>query len=205
MEFSLAENTEVEFDKNEFCENDEIIKDYNRILHQLRSKAYGILMNFIPIEDFDLTSETPLFTNGIYEEEITTESGNTVFTNCKRVTLKAIVFMPDEEKVRLLIEQDNDLLDFESITFGFSFPLKENESYEIVGKHCLSKLRKNHVIYEYSVKQGAKIQLSEDFYLSLAISSDQLRITLCSKYDFQLKNKLKVFDVYKFVINLLYE
>lgn len=203
VEFTMAESTEVEFDKNDHFDNIDVADDCNRLLQQLRNKAYGILMNFVPIEEFDLMSETPQFTNGIYEEKITTESGSTVFTNCKRVALKTIVLMPDEEKIRRLVEQETDLLDFESVTFGFCVPLQESESYEVLGKRCLTKLRKNYLFYEYSVEQGAKIQLSEDFYLSLAVSNDQIKITLSSKYDFQLKSKLKEFDAYKFVTTLL--
>ena len=203
VEFTIANNSEVEFDKNDHFDNKDVIDDCNRLLQQLRSKAYGILMNFIPVEEFDLMSEVPQFTNGIYEEHITTVSGSTIFTNSKRVAIKTIVFMPNEEKVGQLLKHDNGLLDFESITFGFSFPLKESESYETIGKRCLAKLRKDHLFFEYSVEHGAKIQLSEDFYLSLAVSNDQIRVTLNSKYDFQLKNKIKDFDVYKYITFLL--
>jgi len=202
VEFTIAENTEVEFDKNDHFENKDVADDCNRLLHQLRSKTYGILMNFVPIEEFDLKSETPQFTNGIYEESVTTVSGNTVLTNCKRVSLKTIVFMPDEEKVKF-IEKNNDLLNFESVTYGFGLPMKKSETYESLGKRCLSKLKNNYLFYEYSVERGAKIQLSEDFFLSLAISNDQIRVTLSSKYDFQLRDKLKCFDVYEFVTSLL--
>ena len=159
-------------------------------------------MNFISIDEFDIMSELPHFTNGIYEERITTEPGSMIGSNCKRVSLSTIVFNPDEERVKLLLKENNDLLVFESITFGFSVPMKEGESYETVGKRCITKLRDNYIILEYNVKNGAKIQLEDDFYLSLAISNEQVRITLNSKYDFQLSDKLKEFDVYKF-INLL--
>lgn len=202
IEFILAKNTTVEFDANCYFEKEDLAEDCTKIVSELRSKAYGILMNFISIDEFDIMSELPHFTNGIYEERITTEPGSMIGSNCKRVSLSTIVFNPDEEKVKLLLKKNNDLLVFESITFGFSVPMKEGESYETVGKRCLTKLRDNYIILEYNVKNGAKIQLEDDFYLSLAISNEQVRITLNSKYDFQLSDKLKEFDVYKF-INLL--
>ena len=191
VEFILAKNTTVEFDANTYFEKEDLAEDCNRILSNLRSKAYGILMNFISIDEFDIKSELPHFTNGIYEECITTESGSMIGSNCKRVSLSTIVFNPDEDKVRLLLKKNNDLLVFESITFGFSIPMKDGESYETIGKRCLTKLRNSYIILEYSVKHGAKIQLEEDFYLSFAICNEQIRITLNSKYDFQLSNKLK--------------
>lgn len=203
IEFILAKNTTVEFDANSNFEKEELAEDCDRVLSGLRSKAYGILMNFISIDEFDIMSELPHFTNGIYEECITTEPGSMIGSNCKRVSLSIIVFNPDEDKVKLLLEKNNDLLVFKSITFGFSVPMKDGESYETVGKRCLTKLRNSYIILEYSVKHGAKIQLEEDFYLSFAISNEQIRITLDSKYDFQLSNKLKEFDVYKFINVLL--
>lgn len=201
VEFTISQNSTVEFDSKGYYTNQELTADCDKILYELRNKVYGILMNFVSIDAFDLMSETPQFTNGIYVENMTTESGSTIGSNCKRISLTAIAFRPDEKKVKSLIE--NNSIPFESVTLGFSLPLKDDESYEIVGKKCLSKLKEKYVFLEYNVKNGAKIELSEDFYLSFAITEEQVRIMLNSKYDFQLKKYLKDFDIYKFLYELL--
>lgn len=83
-------------------------------------------------------------------------------------------------------------------------PIKGCSTYEDSAKLCLKKLRDEHIIVEYSVNQGAKFQLSDDFYLSIGVSYEQIRCTLSSKWSFELNRKLKEFDIYDFITRLLY-
>ena len=48
------------------------------------------------------------------------------------------------------------------------------------------------------------LYLSDDFYLSIGVSYEQIRCTLSSKWSFELNRKLKEFDIYDFITRLLY-
>lgn len=201
--FTMSGET-VNYEYDDYSAVDFIAKDCNRVLSELRGKAYGLLMNFVPIEEIEIGSEVPHFTNGIYNESIEVVPGDYIGKCCKqRVTLKVIVFKPNVEKVGLLVEQNFDMMLFNSMTFGFSFPIKAPDTYEIVGKRCLKKLLKDHVVIGNDTEYGAKIRYSEDSYLSLGVSNEQIKITLSSNSAILLRRKLKEFDACQYIKDLL--
>lgn len=203
MEFTMSEET-MDFDYDNYTENDIVDRISNKLLSDLRGRAYGILMNFVPIDDIEIGSEVPHFNNGIYYESIDLVLGDLIGRSCKkRVSLRVIVYKPDEKKVRLLIEQDSELMKFESITYGFSLPIQPPDTYESVLKRCLKKLLKDHVVPGHSPENGPKFKYSDDLYISLTVSGEQLKVTLSADYEILLMRRLKEFDVYQFVKELL--
>lgn len=177
--------------------------DRNHILQKLRKKAYGILMNFVSISDFDFTSDTPKFTNGLYEEKVIKKSGSTAGSIRENITVETVVFSPDMIKVNRLLSDRIEVLSISSICFGFSVPIKKDESLLNIGMRCIQKMQEEHTILSYDIVEGAKIELSEDFYLSLAISEDIIKIKLSTKYDWQFERKYRGFSVFEFIRELL--
>lgn len=72
-----------------------------------------------------------------------------------------------------------------------------------VGKRCMQKLQDKYMILSYDPNEGAKIELSEDFYLFLAISEDVIRIKLSTKYNWQFEKKYRDFSVFEFIHEIL--
>lgn len=204
ISFSISEDTSVQLGPfNESMTASDLKADRENILQELRKRAYGILLNFVLIDDFDFTSDTPKYTNGLYEEIIKKKSGSTNGSICENITVETVVFSPDMEKVKRLLNNRINVLNISSISFGFSIPIKEGETLLDKGKHCIQKLQDNYTILSYDNVEGAKIELSEDFYLYLAISEDVIKIKLSTKYAFQFERKFKEFSVFDFIHELL--
>lgn len=204
ISFSISEKTSVELGPfNGSMTASDLEADREHILQELRKKAYGILMNFVSIDDFDFSSDTPKFANGLYEEKILKKSGSTNGSICENITVETVVFNPDMEKVNRLLNDRIEVLCISSICFGFSIPIKEGESILEKGKHCVQKLQDQYTILSYDNAEGAKIELSEDFYLYLSISEDIIKVKLSTKYGWQFERKYKDFSVFEFIHDLM--
>lgn len=107
------------------------------------------------------------------------------------------------EKVNRLLNDRIEVLCISSICFGFSIPIKEGESILEKGKHCVQKLQDQYTILSYDNAEGAKIELSEDFYLYLSISEDIIKVKLSTKYGWQFERKYKDFSVFEFIHDLM--
>lgn len=204
ISFTLSQNTNVELGPfNDSMTASDLKADRNHVLHNLRKKAYGILMNFVSVADFDFQSDIPKFTNGLYEETIVKKSGSTSGSICENITVETIVFNPDMGKVNRLLNERLEVLSVSAISFGFSIPTKNGESTIEIGKRCIQKIQDDYTILSYDFTEGAKIELSEDFYLSIAFSEELMKIKLNTKYDWQFEKEMKNFSVFDFVHTLL--
>ena len=204
VSFAISEKTSVEVGPfQEAMTMSDLEEDRNRILQELRKKSYGILMNFVSVDQFDFQSETPKFSNGLYAENVTREAGSTSGSIRERVVVETDVFRPDMNKVNRLLNERLDVLSISSVCFGFSVPTKEGENMLDVGKRCMQKLQDKYMILSYDPNEGAKIELSEDFYLFFAISEDVIRIKLSTKYNWQFEKKYRDFSVFEFIHEIL--
>lgn len=204
ISFAISEDTSVQLGPfNESMTTSDLKANREHILQELRKKAYGILMNFVLIDDFDFSSDTPKFANGLYEEKVIKKSGSTNGSICENITVETVVFCPDMKKVNRLLNDRIEVLCISSICFGFSLPIKEGESILEKGKHCVQKLQDKYTILSYDNVEGAKIELSEDFFLCLAISEDIIKVKLSTKYGWQFDRKFKDFSVFEFIRGLL--
>lgn len=158
-------------------------------MQNLRKKSYSILMNFVSVADFDFQSDIPKFTNGLYEESVVKKSGSTAGSICENIMVETIVFYPDMDKVNRLLNERLEVLNVNAVNFGFSIPTKNGANTIEIGKRCFQKIQNDYTILSYDVSEGAKIELSEDFYLSIAFSEELMKIKLNTKYDWQLKKK----------------
>lgn len=94
------------------------------------------------------------------------------------------------------------MLSVSAISFGFSIPTKNGEITIEIGKRCIQKIQDDYTIISYDFTEGAKIELSEDFYLSIAFSEELMKIKLNTKYDWQFEKEMKNFSVFDFVHTL---
>ena len=201
--FSISEETSVQIGPfNDSMTIDDLKEDSNRVLSDLRKKAYGILMNFVSAADFDFQSEKPKFTNGLYEETVIKKEGSTNGSICERITVETVVYNPSMSKVNRLMKERLEVLNINAITFGFSIPLKEGESMLDVGKRCFKKIQEDYIILSYDSTDGAKIEIADDFYLSLLFSEEIMKVKLTTKYSFQFERKMKEFSVFAFIREL---
>ncbi len=202
--FSISEDTTVQVGPfHESITMDDLKEDRKRVLSELRKKAYGILMNFVSATDFDFRSEKPKFTNGLYEESIIKKEGSTNGSICECVTVETVVYNPSMAKVNRLMKERLEVLNINAISLGFSLPLKDGESMLDVGKRCFQKIQEDYIILSYDSLDGAKIEIAEDFYLSLLFSDDIMKVKLSTKYSWQFERKMKDFSVFEFINKLL--
>ena len=72
-----------------------------------------------------------------------------------------------------------------------------------IGKHFLHKLQEEYIILSYDNGEGAKVEIENDFYLSLMAKDSLIKLRLSSKYDFQFEDRMKKFSVIDFLQELL--
>lgn len=203
--FSISEDTSVQvggFYHDSMTLGD-LKEDRERVLSDLRKKAYGILMNFVSANDFDFQSEKPKFTNGLYEESVIKIAGSIDDSVRERITVETVVYNPSMSKVNRLMKERLGVLSINAIALGFSIPLKDGESMLDVGKRCFQKIQEDYIILSYDSLDGAKIEIAEDFYLSLLFSDDIMKVKLSTKYRSQFEQKMKDFSVFDFIKKLL--
>ena len=205
MTFTISKETSVQIGGpfNGELTIDDLKEDRNRILSELRKKAYGILMNFVSPADFDFRSETPKFTNGLYEETFIKKEGSMTGSIFEVISIETTVFNPLMSKVRRLMDERLEVLNINAISFGFSLPLTEEQTMFEIGKKCFQKLQEDYIILSYDLSDGAKIEIAEDFYLSLLFSDELMKVKLSTKYDWQFIRKMSGFSVFDFIHNLL--
>lgn len=203
--FSISEDTTVQVGGyyNECMTMGDLKEDRERVLSDLRKKAYGILMNFVSANDFDFQSEKPKFTNGLYEESVIKKAGSWDDSVRECITVETVVYNPSMDKVTRLMKERLGILSINAIVLGFSIPLKEGESMLDVGKRCFQKIQEDYIILSYDSSDGAKIEMAEDFYLSLLFSDDIMKVKLSTKYRWQFEEKMKAFSVFDFIKELL--
>ena len=202
--FAMTDRTDVEIGPfNEEVSAADLAENRERLLQSMRKSAYGILMNFVSIEDFDFGSEVPWFKNGIYTEDVRKVAGSTAGSLREQVCIETTVFHPSEEKLDRLLRDRLEILDINEITFGFTVPLQPGETMSMVEKKAFRKIQEQYVILSYDTVEGAKIELFRDFYLSLRITGDVIRLKLSAKYDFQFAKHMKEFSAAEFLRQLL--
>jgi len=173
--FGLREDTTVFLGGiyDEFTQQD-LKEDCETTKIGLRKKANGILMNFVPMTDFDLQSPIPRFTNGTYDETAQMASFDLVGRVGQRVTVQTTVFNPNRDKIRYLVENKLDELSVLSLTYIYSIPIKEDN----FDKKCLQKIQDSYSIISYDFVDGATIEYAEYFYISVKVTLEQIFLKL---------------------------
>ena len=126
--FGLSKETDISI--GPFCDGftkDDLVNNREKVQRLLRKRANGILMNFVPLSDFDLQSPMPKYKNGVYDESVEEISGCTTSSICEKVMAKATVFNPDAKKLDELIKTKLDKLYVTSLAYIFLIPFQEND------------------------------------------------------------------------------
>ena len=139
----------------------------------------------------------------MYEENVQRISGSTRGSIGEEIRVEAVVFNPNEKKVKRLLDERLSILNIDAITFGFSVPLSEQETLLDVGKRCLHKLQEEYIILSYDSNEGAKVEIDDDFYLSFMPSESVLKVKLSTKYGWQFEDRMKKFSVMEFLKNMI--
>lgn len=206
ISFEITEKTAVEIGPfNEGITTADLEESRNQLLQTLRKKAHGILMNFVSISDFDFQSDLPKFKNGLYEERVEKKSGSTSGSICEQVQVEALVFNPNEKRVKRLLDERLDVLSVNAVTFGFSVAVKDDDSILEIGKRCLNKIQDQYLILSYDNVEGARVEIGDDFYLSFMPFENVIKVKLCTKYDWQFERRMKDFSIIEFVEKLVTE
>lgn len=194
--FGLSKETDFSIGplSNEFTRQD-LIKNREKIQRLLRKRANGILMNFVPLSDFDLQSPIPKYKNGVYDESVEETSGSTISSISEKVIAKATVFNPDARKLDELVKNKLDKLYVTSLAYIFSLPFQEND----FDKKCMQRIQDNYSIISYDFEDGAIIEYASNFFVSIKCTSEQIQIKLQSEYDFTFSEKAVKFSPVNFI------
>jgi len=194
--FGISKETNISIGGviNEFSKEDLII-DRENILKDLRKKANGILLNFVPLSDFDLQSPIPKYKNGMYNEFIEIVSGPFDASICEKITIQATIYNPDESKMSALVHNKLDKLHATSLTYVFSIPLKE-EGFD---KKCIKKIQDSYQIISYDFEEGATIEYDGNFFISIKCTYEQISVKLNSTYHFSFSRDAAKFIVKEFI------
>lgn len=196
MVFGLSKETDVSI--GPFCEgltNQDLIGDREKIQKMLRKRANGILMNFVPLSDFDLQSPIPKYKNGVYDENIEKVPGETNSSIREKVMASATVFNPNVTKIKEIVKNKLDKLLVTSLTYIYSLPFQ----LEDFDKKCMQKLQDNYSIISYDFEEGAMIEYDSNFFLSVKCTLEQIQIKLQTEYDFYFSRKAVDFIPDKFI------
>lgn len=194
--FGLSKETDISI--GPFCEGftiEDLVEDRKKIQKLLRKRANGILMNFVPLSDFDLQSPIPKYKNGVYDEDVEKVPGGTNSSICEKITATATVFNPEINKINELVRNKLDKLLVTSLTYIYSIPF-QMESYD---KKCMQKLQDNYSIISYDFEDGAMIEYDSDFFISVKCTLEQIQIKLQTEYDFYFSKKAVDFMPDKFI------
>lgn len=201
--FSVSKETSVEVNPfNESITMYHLEKDRQQVLLELREKAYGLLMNFVSIADFDFQSKIPKFNNGFYEEKYILAEGHTRGGVCECITVDTVVFNPSADTVKRLIRDRLDVLNVNAITFCFSIPLKNGQNMSDLGIRCFQKIQNEKTIISYNPSDGITFEVCDNFYASVLFTDEVMKVKFSSKYSWQFADKLKKVSVDEFITEL---
>lgn len=171
---------------------DDLISDRETIIEKLRKISNGILMNFIPLNAFDLQSPIPKYMNGMYEESIERISGNFSGSYRERITVYVSVFNPNLDKITNLIK---DTFSITSLIYTFSLPLPQED----LEKKCIERLQNRYSIIAYDFVEGVTIEYITDFFLSIKCTNENIKLKIYTKYDFAFTKTMSEFSPNNFI------
>lgn len=195
--FGLSKETDISIG-GYYCDifsKQDLLDNRERIQKLLRKKANGILMNFVPLSDFDLQSSVPKYKNGIYDESIEQIAGSTNSSICEKITAKATVFNPDIQKIDKLVKNKLDKLYATSLTYVFSVPFQD-ENFD---KKCMQRIQDNYSIISYDFEEGATIEYDSNFFISVKCTNEQIQLMLKAEYDHSFSKNAVSFSPLDFI------
>ena len=99
---------------------EDLEKDTENILQELRKKAQGILINFVSMKEFDLFSDMPRFRNGLVHESVVSVGGAFDGGIRNKVSISITAFNPDIKRLTRLLNERLGVLGLSSVTILLS-------------------------------------------------------------------------------------
>ena len=198
--FGLSKTTNIciggveHYYDNDFGHAD-LINERTTIQRELRKKANGILMNFVPLSDFDLQSPIPKFKNGAYDESIERVPGKFDASVSEKISVQATVFNPEYIKINNIVQGKLDKLKANTLTYVYTIPFQQ-EGFD---KKCIQKIQDSYSIISYDYEEGATIEYNSNFFLSIKCTLEQIYIKLHTEYDFSFPKEAASFIPYDFI------
>lgn len=159
--FGLSKETDVSIGPMCTCFTEEdLVVNREKIKKDLRKRANGILMNFVPLSDFDLQSPVPKYKNGVYEEQIEQKSGSIEPSICEKIVATVTIYNVDAEKLNLLVKNQLNKLYATSLTYVFSLPIQKSE----FDKQCVERIQSHYSIISYDFDDGVTIEYDDGFF-----------------------------------------
>lgn len=176
-------------------EEEDLVNERVQIQKLLRKKANGILLNFVPLSDFDLQSPIPKYKNGVYDESIEKVPGAFDSSICEKIMAKATVFNPDPQKIDELVRNKLDKLYVTSLTYIFSLPIQKDE----FDKKCMQRIQDSYSIISYDFDDGATIEFDSNFFLSIKCTLEHIQVKLQTEYASSFSRRATNFSPTDFV------
>lgn len=194
--FGMSKETDISIGPHyeEFTKED-LIKNREKIKRELRKRANGILMNFVPPSDFDLQSPIPKYKNGVYDEYVEQTTGAWESSICEKISATTTVFNPDSKKINELVKKQLETLGVTSLTYVFTLT-RQIDEYD---KKCMQRIQDNFSIISYDFEDGATIEYESDFFLSVKCTLEQIQIKIQAKYYFTFSKKAITFSPTDFI------
>ena len=165
------------------------------LLKRLRKKANGILLNFVAAAEMDFTTPYPKFPNGDVTEYTEDSGGDFVGTIRKEAVVNVEVLNPDEQKLNDLVSSKLASLGVSKVVYSFFV----SPPIDNLSQIALQRLQDNHVILGWDPENGADVELPDDLTLSVAPTSERIRLGIETKYAFQFEKRAKEFSVREFI------
>ena len=178
---------------------EDLEKDTENIMQELRKKAQGILINFVSMKEFDLFSDMPRFRNGLVHESVVSVGGAFDGGIRNKVSISITAFNPDIKRLTRLLNERLGVLGLSSVTILLSNNDFTGGNSKASAIKFFERLQDQYTILSYDLDVGAKIEYCDDVYLYVKCTVDALSIKFETKYDWQFEKKYKEFSFENFV------
>ncbi|MFF3458576.1 toll/interleukin-1 receptor domain-containing protein [Streptomyces sp. NPDC002730] len=177
----------------------EVKAEASTLLSQLRKKANGILLNFIPISAMSFDNPAFAFPNGQLSEAVVDRGGELVGSIGMRAILDVDVVNPDPELLERLVA--TTLKKTTLLKIGYQFTI--NPPIHNLPQKALEKLRNRYPILGWDPAAGAEVALNDATELTVMATPGSVGLQLGTTYSFQLADRVKEFDARDFLAWLL--
>jgi hypothetical protein len=202
VELELSADTALDYGgANPEVTRNEVEVEADAISRDLQRRANGVLLNFLPISEVDLTAAHFQFANGEVSVRVQDRPGELTGTVGKSVTTAVQIINPSEDKLENLVSSKLKSLGVTKVIYTFLLnPLQEG-----LGQRALATLQRKFILLGWDPEDGADIEFEDDLRISVLISDEQIRIGLATRFAFQFDDRAKSFSVRHFVESLIEE
>jgi len=201
VSFTISDKTDLEIGGPyiEGVSIEDLDKCKEELLIDMRKHAYGILMNFVDAEDFDFREDVPRFKNGFYEESVRRVSGSGMGSVRDAVIIEVSVLKPNPEKVKKVLHERLKIMKVNAVSYGFSLENRTASEFDDIRKKAFKRLQDKHIILSYDNIDGAKIEVSEGFFLEILFSNNVIKVKLSSTWRYNFAEEFQKFSISDFI------